>query len=58
MLLFFDILMILDQSEQNLTGFLQTVKIRDEGAESYAGGRSTYVTAGALSLLDCFTIRK
>ena len=31
MLLFFDILMILDQSEQNLTGFLQTVKIRDEG---------------------------
>ena len=50
--------MILDQSEQNLTGFLQTVKIRDEGAESYAGGRSTYVTAGALSLLDCFTIRK
>ncbi len=27
MLLFFDILMILDQSEQNLTGFLQTVKI-------------------------------
>ena len=56
MLLFFDILMILDQSEQNLTGFLQTVKIG--GAESYAGGRSTYVTAGALSLLDCFTIRK
>lgn len=42
--------MILDQSEQNLTGFLQTVKIRDEGAESYAGGRSTYVTVGALSL--------
>ena len=31
MLLFFDILMILDQSEQNLTGFLQTVKIRGVG---------------------------
>ena len=44
--------MILDQSEQNLTEFLQTVKIRDEGAESYAGGRSTYVTAGALSLWE------
>lgn len=50
MLLFFDILMILDQSEQNLTGFLQTVKIG--GAESYAGGRSTYVTVGALSLWE------
>lgn len=42
--------MILDQSEQNLTGFLQTVKIG--GAESYAGGRSTYVTVGALSLWE------
>lgn len=31
MLLFFDILMILAQSEQNLTGFLQTVKIRGVG---------------------------
>ena len=52
MLLFFDILMILDQSEQNLTGFLQTVKIRGGEQNSYAGGRSTYVTAGALSLWE------